>query len=407
VGQARVGSARADLTYERGRGAGAEHLRRFNLSTILTLLHHDGSQPRSMLTTRTGLNRSTVAALVAELVERGLVFESPADPTKQVGRPSPTVNVDPRTVAIAVNPEIDAVTVGVVGLGGTVATRIRCATDRPPSAREAANITAAVLEGLRGPLERDGRILGIGVAVPGLVHAGDGLVRFAPHLEWRDEPFAAILSDATGLPAHVGNDANLGAIAEHIHGAGRGIAEMIYLNGGPSGIGGGIIAGGGLAGGAEGYAGEFGHSPVAEPGGATGTLEEFVNRAALLAALGMPVASPDELEAALLESDDPAVDALVRLQLDRLGDALGTSVNILNPQRIVLGGFLGSLLMKEPEYLEARISRSALSAPRESVEVVRAELGSDLLMIGAAELAFAGILQDPGMSVPAQATAAG
>jgi predicted NBD/HSP70 family sugar kinase len=121
----------------------------------------------------------------------------------------------------------------------------------------------------------------------------------------------------------------------------------------------------------------------------------------------MPVASPDELEAALLESDDPAVDALVRLQLDRLGDALGTSVNILNPQRIVLGGFLGSLLMKEPEYLEARISRSALSAPRESVEVVRAELGSDLLMIGAAELAFAGILQDPGMSVPAQATAAG
>ena len=388
----------ATLRSSRLSGVGSDQLRRHNLSAILTLLHHDGSQPRSNLTAQTGLNRSTVAALVAELVDRGLVYESDPDPTRQVGRPSPTVNVDERNVGIAIHPEIDAITVGVVALGGRVTQRIRHATDSVPSAREAVDISAAIVEGLVGDLEKNGRITGIGVAVPGLVRADDGLVKLAPHLDWVDEPFAAMLAEATGYDVSVGNDASLGAMVEHIFGAGRGLHDIVYLNGGPSGIGGGVIANGALLGGTTGYAGEFGHTrglADADSAALAPTLETLVNRSDLLAALGIATASADELEALLIESTSSEVVELVRRQLRYLAAALGDSVNILNPQRIVLGGFLGSILQKDSEYLGRLVAEHSLVAGLETVSITRAGLGSDLLMIGAAELTFAALLADP------------
>lgn len=378
---------------------GSDLTRRHNLSTILETLHHDGPQPRSRLTARSGLNRSTVAALVAELGGRGLVFEAEPDPTNLVGRPSPTVHPDPRTVSIAVNPEIDAVTIGVVGLGGRVLKRIRYETEGVPSAREAVNISAAVIEGLRGEFEAGGRVLGVGVAVPGLVRASDGLVRWAPHLEWTDEPVAAMLADATGLAVSVGNDASLGALAERIYGAGRGMTDLIYLNGGASGIGGGVIANGLPLGGAGGYAGEFGHIRVDSSSGYddrhTGSLETEVNRAVLLEALQLGPADADELEAALLASHDPAVTALVHRQLEFLSTSLRNAVNVLNPQAIVLGGFLGSIFAADPDFLRERVKAQSLAVSYECATIVRAQLGSDLLMIGAAELAFSAVLADP------------
>lgn len=382
------------------RGATNDQTRRHNLSTMLTLLHHGGATPRSQLTALTGLNRSTIAALVAELGDLGLAFETDADPTRQVGRPSPLVHPDPRNVCIAVNPEVDAITIGIVTLGGQVTKRIRYETDTPPTAREAVKISAAVIEGMRAELERDGRILGIGVAVPGLVRAADGLVRWAPHLNWTDEPVASMLSDATGLEVWAGNDASLGAIAEKIYGAGRGMSDLIYLNGGASGIGGGVIANGALLGGAGGYAGEFGHIRVDSSAGSsddpeTGSLESEVNRAALLAALGLQSADVDELETALLASTDPAVTALVHRQLEFLSTSLRNAVNVLNPQLIVLGGFLGSIFECDPEFLRARVHAQSLAVSYECVTISRALLGADLLMTGAAELAFERLLADP------------
>lgn len=382
----------AGLKSPRVSGVGTDQLRRHNLSAILTLLHHNGSQPRSALTAQTGLNRSTVAALVAELVERGLVHETEPDPTNLVGRPSPTVNADQRNVAIAINPEVDAVTVAVVALGGTVVQRVRHDTERPPTAAEAVQISAGIIEGIVAELADRSRVLGVGVAVPGLVRAGDGLVRLAPHLEWVDEPIAAMLADATGLQVAVGNDARLGALVEHIYGAGRGVDDMVYLNGSPSGIGGGVITAGALLGGASGYAGEFGH---ARGGGGDADLESLVRRSDLLAAAGRSAATPDELDDLVLHSDDPGLIAVVHAQLAALAPALGDAINILNPPLIVLGGFLGAILQRDPQYLDERVAAQSLSAAYQDVRIARAALGSDLLMIGAAELTFAALIADP------------
>ncbi|MEO7147667.1 MAG: ROK family protein, partial [Terrimesophilobacter sp.] len=162
-------------------------------------------------------------------------------------------------VAIAVNPEIDAVTIGIVGLDGAVHRRIRYETARSPSAIEAVNIASAVIDGMRGELEAKFTVVGIGIAVPGLVRPQDGLVRHAPHLGWENESIAEMLQQSTGFNAQAANDASLGAVAERYFGAGRGVDDVIYLNGGASGIGGGVIIGGSVVGGTEGYAGEIGH----------------------------------------------------------------------------------------------------------------------------------------------------
>lgn len=383
------------------RGNNLDTVRRHNLATVLGLVHRGGPAARSQLTASTGLNRSTVGALVGELVDLGLVQESEPGVNNRVGRPSPMVAADGRVVAIAVNPEVDAITVGVVGLDGTLHRRVRFPTGHVPTAGEAAAIVGAVIDGLRPDLESFTRTVGIGVAVPGLVREADGVVRLAPHLEWVDEPFTAMLEEATGLRARAANDASLGATAELYFGAGRGARDLVYVNGGASGIGAGVIVGGEPLTGISGYAGELGHTLVNSDGvrchcGAIGCFETEVNQASLLGVLGLATADSDELDRALAASvDDPLVSAEVDRQLRFLAVALRNATNVFNPELIVLGGFLGSLFQLAPERLSALVAAQALRASGEALAIARAELGSRILMIGAAELAFTALLADP------------
>ena len=172
-------------------GVGSDQLRRHNLSAILTLLHHDGSQPRSMLTAQTGLNRSTVAALV------GRARASAASSTRPIpirpGRWAVRARRSTPTSATSRSRSTPRSTRSRSASSRSAATSPSGSATRPttpPTAREAVNISTAVIEGLTDdPLER-GRITGIGVAVPGLVRADDGLVKLAPHLDWVDEPVA-------------------------------------------------------------------------------------------------------------------------------------------------------------------------------------------------------------------------
>lgn len=379
-----------------------EDVRRTNLAAILGILYRDGPASRAVLSKRTGRNRSTIASLVADLVALGLVSEHDPETLGQVGRPSPVVAVRPEVTAIAVNPEIDMLTIGLVGLDGTVRRVIRHEYDRIPSAAEAVSITAAILAGMQ--VELDGLLVaGIGVAVPGQVRTCDGLVSNAPHLNWHDDPFAEPLAAATGYPVLVANDAALGALAEHEFGAGRDHDNLVFVNGGASGIGAGVITGRTLLGGASGYAGELGHvrisgSTAVDSAGIPGTLEAEVTRAELQEALGLARVEPGELEATLLADRSPAVAAVVGRQLTHLGTALGAAVNLFNPEIIALGGFLSALHSYDPQALHRSIAASALAPSLEGVQIAAAALGADLLMVGAAGLAFGPLLTDPSVA---------
>ena len=381
-------------------GDNVDGVRRRNLAAILELVHHGRALSRAELTASTGLNRSTVAALVAELASAGLVREGDPVPSSRVGRPSPGVSPDPRPVVIAVNPEVDAVTAAVVGLGARVERRIRRPVDHVPDPETAVRIIAEVVDELVAASPADRRVLGIGLAIPGLVRAADGTVRWAPHLGWREVPFAGMLERTLARPVAADNDASLGALAEHLFGAGRGVSDLVHLNGGASGIGGGVIVNGRPLTGRGGYAGEFGQNRpgVDDPAArvtSRGTLEDEVSRARVLELLGLTSADEPRLAQAIAASTDPRVGAELRRQRGILAVALANAVNVFNPELVVLGGYLATHLAWEAPALLEAIRSATIPAAADEVEVVPAELGEDRLLIGAAELALRPLLVDP------------
>ncbi|GAA4488235.1 ROK family transcriptional regulator [Microbacterium panaciterrae] len=381
------------------RATTVEGVRRTNLAEVLRLVHHSGPRSRAVITGETGLNRSTVSDLVGRLVQAGLVEEHEPDPTRRVGRPSPVVAPSPGVVAIGVNPEIDAVEIGAVALGGSVRERVRVPVEQPDVAT-VVEIVAGVVAGWRGGALAGCRIEGIGVAVPGLVRASDGVVRFAPHLQWRDADIAGPLVTALGIDVVVGNDASLGARAERLFGAAREHEDVVYLNGGASGIGGGLILHGQLIGGVGGYAGEWGQTAASVADAADrradgGVLEDEVNRARLVQAAGLVAPDDTELRAAVAESPSEALTAETARQRRILTATLGNAVNVLNPAMIVLGGFLAILRDLDPQAFDGEVRRRALAASAEGLEISAAALGADRLLIGAADAAFERLLADP------------
>lgn len=382
------------------QAASAEGVRQRNLARLLRLVHREGPLSRAALTEATGLNRSTIADLVSELGRAGLVEERAPDPSRRVGRPSPVVAIAPGVVAIAVNPEVDALTLAAVGLDRELALRERIDLDHLLTPDETAHLVAErIAEWRVGPLA-GARIVAVGLAVPGLVRAADGLVRNAPHLLWTDAPVRDLVAAETGLPTVVGNDASLGALAEHLYGAARGVDHVVYLNGGASGIGGGLIVHGMPVAGAGGYAGEFGQN---RPGIQSesdrradgGVLEDEVSRALLLDAVGLGAADEPTLADALAASDDPAVTVEVARQRGILSTALANAVNVLNPSVVVLGGFLATLAAIDLDGLTAAVGAQAMPSNMEGLDIRVASLAEDRLLIGAAEAAFERLLADP------------
>ncbi len=370
--------------------ASADGVRARNLARVLRLVHLGGARSRAQLTAATGLNRSTIADLVAQLVSDGWVVERDPDPVGRVGRPSPVVEASPKTVVIAVNPEVDAVEIAAIGLARNVVVRERIESASLLSAEDVAHLIAEVVDRWRqGPLEHS-RLVAVGVAVPGLVRAADGLVRNAPHLGWTDSPLSTMIAASTGLPVAVGNDASLGALAEHLFGAAQGANDVVYLNGGPSGIGGGIVVHGAPVGGVGGYAGEFGQNRVGA--GSSAVLEDEVSRARLLDVLGLAVADEPTLAQALAAAsdDDPVREECAR-QRGLLAQAIADAVNILNPSVVVLGGFLAQLEELDPEGFADAVAGCAMAENAEGLRILPASLAADRLLLGAAEHAFTSV----------------
>lgn len=387
------------------KGSNLDRLRAHNLSAVLVRLHRDGPISRSTLASTTGLNRSTVTILVNELIELGLAVEpvrSVDDGTKKsVGRPSVDVAVSDRVFAIAVVPEVDAISVGVVGLGGRVRKVIHYDTGSAQTMRETVSIVSVIIQGILSMLPEDAQVVGVGVAVPGLTNDEDGSVSLAPQLGWRAEPLAAELESATGLPVRVANDAHLGILAEANFGGSSHVGSVIYLSGGADRIGGGIVSGGHAVKGSNGYAGELGHFRIRSGGskdsaGLQGTLESEVNRDALVESLGLDRRDFHRLDEVLAERRTPFAQKEIDRQIEALGTALGAMVTIFNPDMIVLGGFLGSLLDAEPVRLRNIVARETLAPQFAAVRITRPTIGSEILLIGAAELAFEQLLNDPG-----------
>lgn len=387
------------------RPARTEQVRRHNLSAVLTRVHARGPVSRAELTTELGLNRSTIGALVADLADAGLVREeSPAGGRAGAGRPSLVVVPESeRVTVLAADVGVDHLWVARVGLGGTVLDRRERSHERGGHAVDA--VVAALSGMCRELVESAGpgvRTLGVGVGVPGVVRSTDRLVRFAPNLGWRDEPLADLLSAAIGLTVLAGNDADLGVLAEHRRGAAVGYDDVIYLSG-EVGVGGGVLVGGRPLGGHAGYAGEVGHLPIRPDGrrcrcGAVGCWETEIGENALLTAAGrLPgggLPAVREVVAAAAAGEEAAAAALEGVAR-WLGVGVGALVNVFNPAVVVIGGALAEILRGAGTTVRAGLADTAMASAAEDVRLSLPALGTDSVLLGAAELAFSGLLSDP------------
>ena len=381
------------------RGSTNEETRQRNLALVLANVHRSGGLSRAELTRISGLNRSTVGALVAELVERGLVVEGTPVATKTAGRPSPIVQPSPHVAALVMNPDVGGVILTLVGLGGVVMAREAIQTDAPPSPEQAAEFAVEFLTDIAPDLPKALGLVGVAVAVPGLVDERRRAVVMAPHLGWADLPVADVVGARLGLPVVVANDADAGVLAERVFGAGVGLANVVYLNGSESCLGSGVVSGGTRLRGANGHGAELGHMLLEREGedcrcGRRGCLETLVNVRRVWDVLGVDRTSLDELDS-IYASAEGHLAAELDAQADALADGISSIVVALAPERVILGGHVGALLDVRGERIRARVRKQAYGQAVAAVSIVRNHLRERMVPIGAAERAFAQLLRDP------------
>ncbi|MGC5009191.1 ROK family protein [Streptosporangium sp. DT93] len=388
-------------------GRSQEEIRRHNLGALLRQVHLGGPVSRTVLADRMGLNRSTIMALTAELTSAGLVREERPTDTGKAGRPSLVVRPESdRVYVLAFDVRVDRLVAARVGLGGTVLERMEAVRPRAGAdLDDVVGVLAGFARRLHHEASPEAVCVGVGAAYCGMIRPADGMVRFGPNMGWVDQAFGAELGHrlGLGLPVAVGNEAHLGALAEHERGAGVGFDNLIYLHG-DVGVGGGIIVGGKLLDGDGGYGCELGHMMVNPHDGrpcgcgSRGCLEAEVGEQALLDAAGR---SADlfgrEGVRTVVEAADRG-DLGARDALRRIGDWLGIGVanliNLFNPGMVIFGGMLREVYPGAADQVRDRVEANVLMISRKARLRVSA-LGDDATLIGAAELAFSRVLASP------------
>jgi predicted NBD/HSP70 family sugar kinase len=393
-------------------GARSEDVRRGNLGSLLRHVHVHGPTSRSRLTSLLALNRSTIGDLTSELVNAGLVREEPGGRTNRLtaggtgtgGRPSYVVVPETQRIqSLAIDIGVTHLTLARVGLGGHVLSRRDIPHSRGPrrphDVIRTIGLVAAELLTEMGP---GVACTGAGAAVPGMVRVPDGLVRQAPNLGWVDVPLGDELSRELGMPVAVGNDADLGGLAEHVRGAAVGVDDVVYLAG-HSGNGAGVFTAGRQLVGRAGYAGEVGHV-IVNPGGrkchcgSRGCWETECGQERLFELAGRPpgggLAGVREVVAAAASGDDVATAAVEHVAR-WLGAGVAGVANAFNPEAIIMGGALAEVFAVAGTTVRAAVDAATLSPPLEQLRLLLPAFGVDSSLIGAAELAFTPLLTDP------------
>ena len=372
-------------------------LREFNRLRIVDFLRTNGTASRAELARRTGLSRSTVSTLVADLQRRGLVVERAGQfaGEGQPGRPAALLELDPTAAAaVGVDFDHDKIRVAVSDLSRSVLAEATAPHDVDHDAQGALELAAQLIEQTLAEtgLERD-RLLGVGVALAGPIDHDKGALHPSDVLPgWANIDAARELEELADLPAYVDNDANLGALAEVTLGAGRNARFAAYVSI-SSGIGAGIVVDGRPYHGHRGTAGEVGHVVVDPQGpicrcGNRGCLETLASGPALLKLVHESRAEELTVREMIELARDG--DAGCRRAIADAGQVIGRVVaglvNLFSPEMVVVGGDLGEAgdLLLEP--LREAVRRNALPAAAQDLKVVAGELGERANLLGALAL---------------------
>jgi predicted NBD/HSP70 family sugar kinase len=364
-----------------------------NLELVLGEVDRRGPLTRAALAEVTGLTKTTVSTLVAELIAAGFVAESGVVRVGERGRPGVAVGVSgDRVAALGIEVNVDYLAVCAVDLTRTVRLRTRVERDnrdtRPVDVLR--DLRALALDVVAQADAMGLTVVGAVVAVPGPVE--DGLLYTAPNLGWREVPVAAALD--LPVPVEVDNEANLAALGELWFGSG--IKDFLYVSG-EIGIGAGLVVGGELFRGVHGNAGELGHVVVEPTGppcrcGGHGCLEWYAGQDALLRPATRGIADL----VSRLEKGDPRAQEACSQAGRALGIALTSAANLLDLDRIVLGGIFVPVFPWLSAAVESTLS-ARLGHLRRSVPVVAvSHLDGEAATLGAAGQVLQQVIADPG-----------
>ena len=389
-------------------------MRRANRSVLLTRLYRDGPLSRQELVQTTALSQASVSNLAGELIEEGVVEEA-GQVESDGGRPRILLRVA-REFGYVVGVDVGETRVRVELFDMSMTARAKTDYGIESTTPQPDEVVSRVLAGLRTVVTQAGvdpaRVLGVGVAVSGVVERTGDAVVHAQTLGWDAVPLGAMLRAGTDLPVLVDNGAKTLGQAEMWFGAGRGARHAVIALVG-SGVGAAVVADGASYRGAHSSAGEWGHTTIVYGGrrcrcGARGCLEAYVGAEAVLdryrqANRGRPAEGVDEESAisALIHTPTKTATNVLADTVGYLGAGFATLVNLFNPERIVLGGWTGLALGERfmPE-IRSATAEHALRQPFAQTSIVLCELGQDAVALGAATLPVARLLKNGGALRP-------
>jgi predicted NBD/HSP70 family sugar kinase len=395
-----------------GGRATVRDLRRVNRAAVLRPLFLEGPLNRVVLSQLTGLSSGSITNVIGDLIDEGLVVEVGTEDSDG-GRPRVQLRVNP-DFGVVIGVDVGETGIRVEGFDLSMTELAGATVDVHPQEDDEHIVVEQIAEAvneLQRRFERERRpILGVGVAVPGVVEHDRDVHVHAPSIGWKAVPLGRLLGDRVELPLFIENGAKTLGQAEMWLGAGRGAEHAVVTLWG-TGVGAAMFAEGRLYRGAASSAGEWGHTCVVIDGtkcrcGASGCLEAYIGAEALLrewARADPSVDLPDELE------QEPWLERLVAAAgtdgagavLDRAATIFGTAaanlVNLFNPERIIVGGWAGLklgpvLLPKIREVLGAQ----ALDYPATRVSVELGRLGHDAVALGASTLVVEDLLSRGG-----------
>jgi len=332
-------------------------IRRANRFEVVRHIYATGPASRQEIAAESGLSFATVATVVSELLDFGVLRESSLEDSGG-GRPRARLAVNPRRGwLIGVDIAETYVQVELLDLALTVTASVKEALH--PEDNQPGAVVDHIVAGIDAVIGQAGipraDVVGVGVSLPGQVDRAGGVSVFAPNFSWQAVPFIDLLRARVDLPLHLDNPLKASTVAELWFGAGRRADDIVVLTIG-TGVGAGIAIGGSLIRGVTNCAGEWGHTAIVLDGrlcrcGNRGCVEAYVGAPAIMAQLrdlapGSRLLHPEdqdltltELAAALGDGDEVA-DAVIDETARYLGVGIANLINTLNPAIIVLGGWV-------------------------------------------------------------------
>ena len=374
------------VMWENSQGS-LRSLRQGNRERLLGLLRGGGAMHRAELARRAGLSRSTVSTIVASLLEEGLVIEAADGDThgQQSGRPGELLTLNPAGGGVlGLDFSYREVRVAVADVAHRVLADAVADLAPDQSWVESLRIGEELVDRVLAESGFDrSQVLGAGLGVPGPIDQTSGEVGVSSNsLGWVGVHAADELSNRLRAPVAMDNTAHLGSLAEAVWGAGQGCRNSVYLKL-SSGVGGGFIFDGRVFRGSIGAAGEIGHLMVDEGGpacrcGGRGCLEVYASVPAVLETL-RPLMGEDVTLDTVLTASAEGNRACRRVLGDAgavVGQAMASVCNVLNPERIIVGGGLAPAGDALFEPMRTALDRHALKIVADNVQILPARLGS-------------------------------